>query len=101
MSGSEPTPGADRTVYVLNVLWFKPGGAARYQDYLAASRPLVERLGGAFLEPFTVTEALEGGIDADMVFYGRYPSRRALMDMLASPEYQASSPCGRRRSSAP
>lgn len=79
----------DRTVYVLNALWFKPGGAERYAEYLDASRPLVEALGGAFLEPFEVTNALEGGFDPDLIFYGRYPSEEALFEMLASPEYQA------------
>ncbi len=80
---------SDTTIYVLNVLWFKPGGAERYQDYLAASRPLVEGRGGRFLEPYTVLEAWEGDIDADLVFYGRYPSKEALLDMLSSDEYQA------------
>jgi len=79
----------DTTVYVLNVLWFKPGGAARYQYYLDATRPIVEGLGGAFLESYTVVNALEGPVDADLVFYGRYPSQEALFAMLESPEYQA------------
>ena len=88
---NDPQAGAhdDGTIYVLNVLWFKPGGAERYQDYLDATRPLVEGLGGAFLEPFTVVNALEGPVDADLVFFGRYPSQEALFAMLESPEYQA------------
>lgn len=90
MSLDEPAP--DTTIYVLNVLWFKPGGAERYQEYLAASRPLVERVGGTFLEPFRAVEAWEGDIDADLIFYGRYPSRDALLTMVASDEYQAVSP---------
>jgi uncharacterized protein (DUF1330 family) len=87
VSSEEAT--SDTTIYVLNVLWFKPGGAERYQEYLAASRPLVEALGGAFLEPYTVLEAWEGEVDADLVFYGRYPSKAALLEMLASEAYQA------------
>ena len=87
MSFDAPTP--DTTIYELNILWFKPGGAERYQEYLAASRPLVERLGGTFLEPYTAVEAWEGDIDADLIFYGRYPSKAALLAMLASDEYQA------------
>ena len=79
----------DETVFVLNVIWFKPGGAARYAEYLDAARPIVEGLGGAFLEPYRVVNALEGGLDADLVFYGRYPSEEALFGMLSSPEYQA------------
>jgi uncharacterized protein (DUF1330 family) len=78
----------DPTVYVLNVIWFAPGGAELYARYLEATRPLVEAMGGAFLEPFQVVDALEGGLDADLVFYGRYPSREALWGMLASDEYQ-------------
>ncbi|MEO8697301.1 MAG: DUF1330 domain-containing protein [Acidimicrobiales bacterium] len=82
-------PATDSTIYVLNVLWFKPGGAERYGDYLAASRPIVEAFGGEFLEPFVAVEAWEGEIDADLIFYGRYPSRDALLAMLASDEYRA------------
>lgn len=86
---SEQPTADDTTIYVLNVLWFKPGGAERYQGYLHATRPIVEGLGGAFLEPYTVVNALEGPVDADLVFYGRYPSQAALFSMLESPEYQA------------
>lgn len=89
MNGEAPTSEDDPTVYVLNALWFKPGMASRYTEYLNASRPIVEAIGGAFLEPFAVSNALEGGFDPDLVFYGRYPSEEALWAMLASPEYQA------------
>ncbi len=39
------------------------------------------------MEPWL--EAWEGDIDADLIFYGRYPSKEALLDMLASDGYQA------------
>jgi uncharacterized protein (DUF1330 family) len=78
----------DDTVYVLNVLWFRPGGSQRYRDYIAAARPLVEARGGAFLEPYEVAEAWQGDLDADLVFYGRYPSKEVLLEMLTSDEYQ-------------
>jgi uncharacterized protein (DUF1330 family) len=43
--GAEPAslkPG----VLVANILWFQDGGRQRYDDYLAAARPMVESVGG-------------------------------------------------------
>ena len=39
----------DDAIYVFNASWFTPNGPERYAEYLDAARPLVERLGGAFL----------------------------------------------------
>jgi uncharacterized protein (DUF1330 family) len=75
-------------VVVLNMLWFRPGGRARYDDYLAAAQPHVEGVGGRYLSPrFVPDRAVEGGFRPDLIFLGHYPSRGALDTLITNPDY--------------
>ncbi len=79
-------------IAVLNMLWFKPGGRARYDEYLEAARPLVERVGGHYVTPrFLPEEAVEGDFQPDLIFIGQYPSRDALFSLIADPDYRTPS----------
>ncbi len=79
-----PPPG----VVVLNLLWFLPGGRDRYDDYLAAARPLVEAIGGSLLAPrFVPTAAVEDDVVPELVLLGSYPSLESLTSMVGSPAY--------------
>jgi uncharacterized protein (DUF1330 family) len=75
-------------IVVLNMLWFRPGGRARYDDYLAAAAPHVHAVGGHYLSPrFIPDRDIEGGFRPDQIFIGHYPSREALDELIASPRY--------------
>jgi uncharacterized protein (DUF1330 family) len=75
-------------IVVLNMLWFRPGGRSRYDDYLAAAQPHVERVGGHYVTPrFVPEQAVEGEFQPDLVFIGHYPSRQALDDLITNPDY--------------
>lgn len=79
-------------IAVLNALWFREGGAATYDDYLEAARPLVEKRGGRFLSPrFLPEQALADDFVPDLVFLGYYPSVEVLLDLVGSDDYQAPS----------
>jgi uncharacterized protein (DUF1330 family) len=75
---------------MLNALWFKPnGGAERYAEYGAAVLPILEAVGADLLFPFLPVErALEGGLDADVVGFVRYPSRESFEAMFRGEAYQ-------------
>ncbi len=75
-------------VAVLNMLWFHPGGRARYDDYLTAARPHVEAVGGHYVTPrLTPDQAIEGDFLPDLIFIGHYPSRDALHSLISNPAY--------------
>ena len=75
-------------IAVLNMLWFKPDGRARYDEYLDAARPHVEAVGGHCVTPRFVPEAaIEDDVTPDLIFIGNYPSREALYSMIANPDY--------------
>ena len=78
-------------VVMLNLLRFRPGGRARYEQYMRAlSESFLERVGAEVLyvgDGSTVLVA-EPGQDWDMVLLVRYPSREAFSRMVADPEYQ-------------
>jgi uncharacterized protein (DUF1330 family) len=82
--------GADGPVVMLNLLEFVPdGGADRYGEYGAAVAPLLEKVGGRLLWSGAGAETLIGNGRWDLVLLVEYPSRKALLDMVGSPEYQA------------
>ncbi len=82
----------DSCIAVLNMLWFKPGGRQRYDEYLEAARPIVERVGGHYVTPrFVPEEAVEGDFLPDLIFIGHYPSPDALFSLIADPDYRAPS----------
>lgn len=77
-------------VFIFNALWFKPdGGAEMYREYMERAEPLVRAIGGEFQQTYRTEAASQGDFDPDLIFFGRYPSEDALMEMLRSPEYQA------------
>ncbi len=86
-SGAEPvelSPG----VAVLNMLWFHPGGRARYDEYLGAASPHVEAVGGRYVAPRFIPErAIEGSFTPDLIFVGHYPSRDSLHTLITDPGY--------------
>ena len=69
---------------------FKPeGGRERYLEYGVAVVPLLERAGGRVLFQGEAAPALLGGESWDLVLLVEYPTRRAFLEMIQSPEYQA------------
>ena len=83
--------GSDEPIVMLNLLRFAPGGARRYDEYLAHFRPCAERVGASVLyfghgAPPLVAEA---GQDWDAVLLVSYPSRQAFSDMVRDQEYQS------------
>ena len=79
-----PEPG----VVVVNALWFRAGRGPRYDDYLAAARPLVEGIGGRFLTPrLRPVAARDDDFVPDLIFFGWYPSQQALFGLLETPGY--------------
>lgn len=89
----EPADRASATlepgVAVLNMLWFHPGGRERYDDYLAAARPLVEKAGGRYVAPrFLPQQAYDDDVVPDLIFLGNYPSTEAVFDVVTDPAYR-------------
>lgn len=77
-------------VTMLNLLAFKPdGGRERYLEYGEAVVPLLERAGGRVLFQGEASPVLLGGESWDLVLLVEYPTRRAFLEMIQSPEYQA------------
>ncbi|HWN72767.1 MAG TPA: DUF1330 domain-containing protein [Solirubrobacterales bacterium] len=77
-------------VTMLNLLAFKPdGGRERYLEYGEAVVPLLERAGGRVVFQGQAAPALLGEGSWDLVLLVEYPARRAFIEMIQSPEYQA------------
>lgn len=77
-------------VTMLNLLAFRvEGGRERYMEYGAAVIPLVERAGGRVVFQGASAPVLLGGESWDLVVLVEYPTRRAFIDMIQSPDYQA------------
>ena len=80
-------------VVMLNLLRFVPdGGLAAYLHYGEGVRPLLERAGAKILWQGSGDSVVIGDTAADAwdaVVLVRYPSRRAFLDMVSSPEYGA------------
>lgn len=77
-------------VTMLNLLAFKPdGGRERYLEYGEAVAPLLEKAGGRLVFQGPASPALLGDHSWDRVLLVEYPTRRAFIEMIQSPEYQA------------
>lgn len=77
-------------VVVANLLWFNERGRERYDDYLDAARPFVESVGGQYVTPRFVPEvAVEDDLVPDLVFFGSYPSKEAVFELVSGEQYQA------------
>lgn len=82
--------GDDGPVVMLNLLKFKPnGGAEMYARYGVSVGPMVAALGGRSIFTGTPAELLIGGQEWDSIALVEYPSRRAFIEMVTSPEYRA------------
>ncbi len=76
-------------VVMLNLLAFKPeGGRERYEEYGAGVAPLLERAGGRIVWLGAPAAPLLGEGGWDLVVLVEYPTRRAFLEMIGSPEYQ-------------
>ena len=80
----------EQPVVMLNLLRFAPGGAERYDAYLAHFRPCAERVGASivYFGHGTPPVVAEPGQEWDAVLLVSYPSRRAFSDMVRDPDYQ-------------
>lgn len=76
-------------VTMLNLLKFKPGGEATYQQYMAAVAPLVAGVGARLVFSGKPAELLTGSEDWDLMVLVEYPKRASLLAMGGSKEYQA------------
>ncbi len=77
-------------VTMLNLLAFKPdGGRERYMAYGTAVLPLLERAGGRVVFQGQASPVLLGDESWDLVLLVEYPTRRAFIEMIQSPDYQA------------
>jgi uncharacterized protein (DUF1330 family) len=79
----------DHPIVMVNLLKFKPGGAAEYAKYAAGIQPILARLGAKVLFAGKAEFCLIGKADWDMVALVQYPHKRTLLQMSVSPEYQA------------
>jgi len=77
-------------VVMLNLLKFRPkGGLESYREYARKATPILERLGAKILFDGAFLTTVIGERDWDSIILVQYPSRRAFIDMVTSPEYQA------------
>jgi uncharacterized protein (DUF1330 family) len=80
----------DAPVVMLNLLAFREdGGRERYEEYGAAVAPLLEKVGGRVVHMAQAGRPLLGDRAWDLVVLVEYPTRRAFLEMIGSPEYQA------------
>lgn len=97
-------PGHDAPIYMLNLLKFKElaeypdgrettlTGAEAYDIYGAEVVAHLAKVGGALVFSAQVERLMLGEVEElwDTVAIAMYPSRQAMMEMMMSPEYQAS-----------
>ena len=77
-------------VVVLNMLWFNDGGRERYDEYLSAAQPLVEKVGGRYVVPRFVPEsAYDDDVVPDLIFLGNYPSTEAVFELVNDADYSS------------
>jgi uncharacterized protein (DUF1330 family) len=77
-------------VVMLNLLRFKPdGGRERYEEYGVAVAPLLDKVGGRMTYMGVPGPPLLGEEGWDLVVLVEYPTRKAFLEMVQSPEYTA------------
>jgi len=77
-------------VVMLNLLKFKAdGGEEAYSKYAEAVGKIVASHGGTIIYAGRAAELMVGTEEWDAVALVQYPTRKALMEMFNSPEYQA------------
>ena len=97
-------PGRERPIYMLNLLKFKEkaeyadgretvlSGAEAYAIYGQEVKQHLQKVGGAPMFSAGVERLMLGEVEElwDTAAIDMYPSRKAMLDMIMSPEYQAS-----------
>ena len=78
----------DKPVVMLNLLKFKPGGQAQYMRYSANFQALTRGKGVRIRYAGQCEDSLIGKEDWDMIAVVEYPSRKAFLAIVQSPEYQ-------------
>jgi uncharacterized protein (DUF1330 family) len=78
------------TVVMLNLLRFKDGGRADYEEYTRRIVPFADEVGAevVYLGDCSTALVAPEGHDWDAVLLVRYPSREAFSRMVANPRYQ-------------
>lgn len=79
-------------VVMLNLLKFKPNGAAEYAKYAAGIAPILKKLGARIIFSGRAEFCFIGHGDWDAVALVEYPRRKTLLQMVMMPEYQAIHP---------
>jgi uncharacterized protein (DUF1330 family) len=77
-------------VVMLNLLRFKDGGRAGYEEYARSIRPFLAELGASVVYVGDCSTVLVAPEEHrwDAVLIVRYPTRGAFSRMVANPEYQ-------------
>jgi uncharacterized protein (DUF1330 family) len=91
----EPEPlarfleGDEGPVVLVNLVRLRPGGEAAYERYRDAIAPVAVRHGAELVYSARCVGTLIGDDEWDLVVLTRYPSRSALADLVADPEFEA------------
>ena len=75
------------TAYVISMMSITD--AETYRKYTDKTPPIVEKYGGKFLARGGDVLTLEGNEYKDRLVLLEFPSRQAILDWMADPEYQA------------
>jgi uncharacterized protein (DUF1330 family) len=78
------------SVVMLNLLRYKDGGAASYEEYARRIQPFLDDLGAEIIYVGDLSTVLiaPSDHDWDAILLVRYPSRQAFSSMVADPNYQ-------------
>lgn len=76
-------------VVMLNLLKFKPDGAASYREYVRRITPILQGIGAKIVFAGPVTSTVIGEGSWDSILLVEYPSRKAFVQMVRSAEHQA------------
>ena len=74
---------------LVNLVRMRPGGEAAYARYRDAVGPLAARVGAEVVYAGEAAGTLIGDEDWDLAYVVRYPSRRAVSDLVTDPEFEA------------
>ncbi len=87
---AELLPDIEGPIVMVNFLRFKPGGGSKsYGKYASAFAEMLEAAGGKFVFQGRVEGKIVGDVDWHAIALVEYPSRQSVIDILASPEYDA------------
>ncbi len=101
MASIEPSPAQRETlvgaaannpepVVMINLLQFKPDGAASYQRYAKEVQPYLDSVEATVVYAGDASHVVAGDIDRpwwDAIVVVRYPSRAAFLSMVTNPAY--------------